>query len=259
MLKKLHIIRKAAMFSILLAVLFGSLNQRIHSRSWHAPLDVTIFPVNADGSLATHNYILGLQSSDFSDIDLWFSRQAADYQLGLQRPVRTSLGQVVDSTPPQYPVNANAIQVIWWGLRVRWWVRANTPDNIPNTRRIRVFVSYQQGQDGVALAHSVGLQKGLIGLVNAFADERQNEQNNVVIAHEVLHTVGATDKHGHYGQPLYPDGYANPARTPLYPQRYAEIMAGRIPTSGYSSYMPASLRSTKINLRTAHEIAWLDN
>ena len=45
------------------------------------------------------------------------------------------------------------------------------------------------------LAHSLGLQKGLIGVVNAFASSSQAAENNVVIAHELLHTVGATDKY----------------------------------------------------------------
>ena len=30
-------------------------------------------------------------------------------------------------------------------------------------------------------------------------------------------------------QPLFPDGYAIPQQLPVLPQRYAEIMAGRIP------------------------------
>jgi hypothetical protein len=43
--------------------------------------------------------------------------------------------------------------------------------------------------------HSLGLTKGLIGVVYAFASPEMNGANNVVIAHELLHTVGATDKY----------------------------------------------------------------
>ena len=58
-----------------------------------------------------------------------------------------------------------------------------------------------------------GLQKGLIGVVNAFASDEQAAQNNVVIAHELLHTVGATDKYDpRTNQPSHPDGYAEPDR-----------------------------------------------
>ena len=145
-----------------------------------------------------------------------------------------------------------------WGLQLRYWVFRNTPDNDSNLRRVRVFVAYYQGQDNQPLAHSVGLQKGLIGIVNAFAHRQHTKQNNIVIAHEILHTVGATDKYNFFGGPQFPEGYSNPHRQPLYPQRYAEIMAGRIPTSRYSSYMAKSLRSVRMNKLTASEIAWYD-
>jgi len=70
--------------------------------------------------------------------------------------------------------------------------------------------------------------------------------------------VGAIDKYEAYGNPAFPYGFANPHRQPLYPQRRAEVMAGRIPTSQYSSYMAESLRSVMINDYTATEINWIE-
>jgi hypothetical protein len=76
-------------------------------------------------------------------------------------------------------------------------------------------------------------------VVNAFADSDHEGSNNVVIAHELLHTLGATDKYDPIGnQPLYPDGYANPQASPRLPQRRAEIMAGRIPISETVAEIP---------------------
>ena len=50
----------------------------------------------------------------------------------------------------------------------------------------------------------------------------------MVIAHEFLHTVGATDKYDPATeQPQFPDGYGEPQRVPLVPTGEAEIMAGR--------------------------------
>ena len=102
-----------------------------------------------------------------------------------------------------------------------------------------------------------GLQKGLLGLVNAYSLPRQNKQNNIIIAHEVLHTVGAVDKYLPNGHPEYPLGYGNPKRNPLHPQRSAEIMAGRIALGNGKSQLALSLRSTVINPATAREINWL--
>jgi hypothetical protein len=95
----------------------------------------------------------------------------------------------------------------------------------------------------------------MVGIVNAFANRRQTQINNVVIAHEFLHTLGATDKYDPgSGQPLYPSGYAEPERTPLVPQRYAEIMGGRIAESESEAMMPMSLSYVVIGLETAREI-----
>ena len=140
---------------------------------------------------------------------------------------------------------------------MRWWAFRNTPDDLSNKRRIRIFILYQQGQEGVPLAHSLGLQKGLIGIVHAFARPEQNAQNNIVITHELLHTVGATDKYANDGLPNFPQGYAEPHRTPRLPQRRAEIMAGRIPISPTQWKMPASLRDVVVGTETAREINWI--
>lgn len=232
-----------------------STHQQIYSRLWHEPLDVVIYPINGDETLATHNYIQSLSTDSFLEIDQWIAREAKRHGLSQSQPLRTVLGNPVKSHPPLLPNDGNVFQVIWWGLQLRYWVFRHTPDSDSNLRRIRVFVSYRAGEDD--LPHSVGLQKGLIGVVHAYSLPQQAAQNNIVIAHEILHTVGAVDKYSWAGTPVYPHGYANPNRQPLYPQRYAEIMAGEIPTSTYSSYMAESLKSVRINPVTAREIAWI--
>ncbi len=106
--------------------------------------------------------------------------------------------------------------------------------------------------------HSLGLQKGLLGVVYGFADEAQDEQNAIVIAHEVLHTLGATDKYDpRSGLPVFPDGYADPDAQPRHPQEVAEIMAGRIPVSTERAEMPESLADVVVGPRTATEINWI--
>ena len=82
-------------------------------------------------------------------------------------------------------------------------------------------------------------------------------QNNIVIAHEFLHTLGATDKYDFANnQPVFPDGYAEPQRVPLLPQSYAEIMAGRPPLTHTEAEIPASLNRVLIGEQTAREINW---
>ena len=77
----------------------------------------------------------------------------------------------------------------------------------------------------------------------------------MVIAHELLHTFGASDKYDPATlQPLWPAGYAEPDSEPRLPQRYAEIMGGRIPLAAGRAEIPDSLADTVIGNATAGEI-----
>jgi len=251
-------IRILILLSFLIFVSLLTAHQIIYSRNWGTTLEAVILPINADGHLSTDAYIQSLKTSDFSQIDRWMIREARRHDLPLAKPLQVVLGQQVRSKPPSFPTNGNTVDVMFWGLRFRWWAYRNTPESSSNLTRIRLFVMYHEGNDDKPLAHSLGMQKGLLGLVHAFALPSQNNQNNIVIAHEILHTVGAADKYEQWGNPVFPVGYANSTRTPLFPQRSAEIMAGRIPTSHYSSYMAESLKSVVINQHTAREINWLE-
>jgi len=104
----------------------------------------------------------------------------------------------------------------------------------------------------------VGLQKGLVGVVHAFADKEMTRSNNVIIAHEILHTLGATDKYDPVTlAPNFPSGYAQPQREPRYPQLRAEIMAGRYAVDAQTFEIPQSLGDVVVGDATAAEIRWI--
>ena len=78
-----------------------------------------------------------------------------------------------------------------------------------------------------------------------------------MIAHELLHTLGATDKYDlQTNQPCFPHGFAEPDREPRYPQALAELMGGRIPISSDEAQTPESLRQVVVGPATAAEIGW---
>lgn len=250
-------LRVSLLLICLVVVGFNSTHQRVYTRNWNQTLEAVVFPINGDRHLATDRYIQSLSDESFSSINRWGLREAERHDLDLRVPFHVSLGEQIKTLPPEFPENDNAVAVLIWGLRFRYWAWKNTPDDGSLTR-VRLFVVYQTGDDNRALQHSLGMQKGLMGLVYAYSLEKQTAQNNVVIAHELLHTVGAQDKYNSFGGPMVPVGLANPARDPVFPQRSAEIMAGRIPTSAYNSYMAESLRSVIINPYTAAEINWIE-
>ncbi len=251
------IIRITLLLGCLAAVAATSAHQREHTRNWEQSIEVTVFPINADNSVKTDNYIMELTDTDFSIINRWGVREAERHGLPLQKPFNVTLGDTVYALPPAFPEQANSLSVLLWGLKFRYWAWRNTPDDGGGLTRVRMFVLYQTGSDGIPLRHSLGLEKGLIGLIHAFSSKRQTQQNNVVIAHELLHTVGAQDKYDTQGHPLLPIGLADPNQLPLLPQTRAEIMAGRIPKSAQRSEMADSLRNVRINAFTATEINWI--
>lgn len=230
--------------------------ERLWVRSWQAPLAVEIYPISGDGAEDTARYMQSLSSSQFQPIAGFFASQMARFRLGDANPVQVSLGPEIHDLPPVPPKDGNPLRVVAWSLSLRYWVYRHTPSILPSFGKIRLFVVYHTVQEGEALPHSLGLEKGLIGVVHAFASTRQDAQNNVVIAHELLHTLGATDKYGAGGQPVFPDGYGDRDRHPLYPQDQAEIMAGRIAVTATRAEMPASLAYCVIGAKTAYEINW---
>jgi hypothetical protein len=146
-----------------------------------------------------------------------------------------------------------------WSLKMRWWADSVTESQDNIEPDVRIFVRYHRPDLAVMLENSVGLQKGMVGIVNGYASRRHRGSNNVIIAHEFLHTLGATDKYSPVdGHPIGPDGIAEPDREPLYPQRYAEIMGGRIALAEDDSEIPSSLKYAVIGPLTASEINLTD-
>ena len=254
-----RIIRILLLLAIFGVTAFYTKTQKLKSRAWSTPLEIVIYPVNGDnGNPIVDEYIKKLKDSVFEPIDQFFNHESQRYAIKTQQPTFTRLNSTLTVQPPASPYGDSGwINTLWWGLKFRFWVFRNTPVTEFNLHRVRVFVHYHQALEGRKLQHSLGLDKGMLAVVHAFAAINQDPQNNVVIAHEILHTVGATDKYRANGEPVFPTGYADPDKTPRYPQNLAEIMAGRIPLSLNTSRMAESLDECMIGPVTAAEINWL--
>jgi len=223
-------------------------------RAWRAPLEVAVVPINGDGSSEAGEMIHALKMSDFDEINAFLERESARYGLKLSPAMQVTLLPALDEQPPAPPSDGSVLKTIFWSLELRWWVYRQSGEWLPQLGTVKLFVLYHKPQDGIALEHSLGLQKGLIGVVHAFADPRQTQQNNIVIAHELLHTLGAADKYDAEGRPVYPQGYAESELPPHLPRREAEIMAGRLVNAAGRLVMPLSLEQCVIGAMTAHEI-----
>jgi hypothetical protein len=144
-----------------------------------------------------------------------------------------------------------------YSLRLRLHAWRKLSDGSGPTPHVRIYVLFHDPAVTPALPHSLGLERGLIGIVHLFADPRMRGSNDVVLAHEILHTLGASDKYvPATGQPIHPGGYADPDLVPLHPQHRAELMGGRIPLSATEAEIPESLADAMIGPETAREIGW---
>lgn len=251
-------LRVALLLLVLASVALDAWLTRWRTTDWDAPLRVTVYPIVADGSTATGDYVATLGPEDFADLGPFFAREASELRLPASEPVRITLGRILTELPPQPPPERGLLGTMWWSLKLRWWSRGIESDQPRPRSQVRIYLLYYDPATHERLAHSLGLQKGLIGVVHAFASRAQAPTNNVVIAHELLHTLGASDKYDPAtGFPRMPDGYAEPNLEPLYPQRAAEVMGGRIPTAPAQAEIPLSLEQVVVGTRTAMEIGWI--
>lgn len=230
---------------------------RSRATAWQNTLYVGIYPIAGDASGTTQRYVGALDADSFRAIDAFFEEEAKRHGLTVWRPLSITVAPPVAAMPPAAPRDASPFQSIFWSLQMRWWAWRN--DRIAGPKpAVRLFVLYHDPAVNPRIAHSVGLERGLVGVINAFASPAMAGSNNAIIAHELLHTLGATDKYDPATNlPRFPDGYADPEQNPRYPQEFAEIMGGRIPVTATQAETPHSLAQTLIGPATAKEIKWL--
>jgi hypothetical protein len=250
-------LRIAILLLILATVAQEAWLSRSRAVSWQDPLRVAIYPISGDDSPATVAYLRGLRPTAFESMETFFAEEAQRHDVKIAHPVSIALAAPLATVPPQPPRSGNVLENVIWSLRMRWWAWRN--DALPGAKpQVRLFVVFYDPARQDHLTHSVGVRSGMIGLINAFASQGMAGSNAVIIAHEFLHTLGATDKYDPAtNQPRYPDGYAEPERQPRLPQTFAEIMGGRIPITESRSDIPESINLTLIGPATAAEIGWV--
>ena len=250
-------LRVALLLLVLSLVAFSTWHDRYRSTRWREPLFVAIYPIAADDSPATRSYVDSLDAGNFEALDAFFMREAARYHLRVHEPMRSRLQPELQELPPQRAPGAGVLSTALWSLRLRYWAWRVTRHAL-EPADVRVFVLYHDPARTPTVPHSLGLTQGLLGVVYAFATPGMTGANNVVIAHELLHTVGATDKYDpSTDAPSFPGGFGDPEQAPLFPQRYAELMAGRRMLAPNRWEQAPSLDAVVIGAATAREIRWL--
>ncbi|MBT8069461.1 MAG: hypothetical protein KJN61_05415 [Gammaproteobacteria bacterium] len=256
----LRYIRIGILLTILVVVAGNQWLTENRFSSWEKPLWISIYPVLAEPGEGVRRYAENLDAAAFEDIVEFFGQQARRYGRELEPAIVIQVARPLTAQPPALPTEGSRLDTALWSLKMRWWSWRNGRQDGMVSDDVRMYVLYQERKPDTALERSVGIKNGSYGLVNAVASRREAAHNRIVIAHELLHILGAIDKYDlNTGQPLPPGGLADPSKSPLYPQERAEIMGGRIAVSANRWRHPASLAYCVIGAETAAEIGWITN
>lgn len=249
-------LRIAILLAVLVFVAMGAWLDRRRSTDWDSTLRVTVYPVAVGDAAAA--YVDALAEDDFDVAEDFLRQEARRYGIGLEQPVRLRLSRAAPAAPPAAPADPGLFSVAAWSLRFRYWAwRVSADDPLPPPD-VQVFALFHPAGTGRAVPDSLGLSKGLMAITHLYADRQAAGSNDVVLVHELLHTLGATDKYDpSTGLPLEPGGLGDPQQSPRYPQRLGEIMAGRIAASPGEALVPDSLVQMSVGAATAREIGWL--
>src|SRR5512139_2382074 len=89
---------------LLLGVLAGALSfswlEQFMVRGWRVPLDVTVAPINGDGSAEAAAAIRALKGSDFADINAFLEREIARYGVKRSPAIEITLLPEQKAQPP---------------------------------------------------------------------------------------------------------------------------------------------------------------
>ena len=155
----------------------------------------TSMPSRATASPPRGAIIDGLSATEFADAEAFLAREAKRYGVALEQPfklrivgehARRAAAARRRRRPPRRPVVELAHALARYAPAVA--ERGPSGD-------IVVFAVFHEPTDGVALDRSTALDKGLIAVANLFADRDARATNQIVLAHELLHTLRATDKY----------------------------------------------------------------
>ena len=180
------------LLSILIYVIADQAIAKHYSTAWNHTLNVVIYPINGDLSEQSQQIINTLSEHNFTSIKHFIKQQSEHYGILVHQPIKIKIAPQINKPPALPQLDAGIISTMIWSLKMRWW--AWYENTYFGAKDIRLFVEYYAKESSESQI-SVGLEKGMMALVKNYADERLMERNNVIIAHEMLHTLGATDKY----------------------------------------------------------------
>lgn len=249
---------RVALLLALLAVVLVYAAHDVYSRrarnAWRRTLDVAFVVVTQPDVDAGAVDELRRRVPDLS---ARLAAELARYRPEAPRPFAFTTYGPTPLRPP-LPVPGDDL---WGAVRYAWELHRFTSDvdgraGVPSRAfDARLYVVLSPPSER-AVVEGMSQEGGRIGIARAELDLESVDLALFVAAHELFHTLGASDHYGPDGRALVPSGLAEPERVPLYPQAFAEVMARNRPLSSTEEARPTSLAELAVGPSTAREIGW---
>ena len=261
--RRFFYIRVGVLLTILAGVLLWALRdvrQRRARTEWDHTLVVAIALVRLERVDDAAIVALRAQLPALEDR---MTAELTRYRPGAPHPFRFELIAPVDgSPPPPAPSSDGPVDLAKHALALSRYVKdIDARARIDESHYdVRIYLVIRRPRQALrTLAEGRSEQGGRIGVVEVEIDSEAEGAHLplVVVAHELMHTLGASDKYDASGRTSVPLGLAEPDRTPRYPQRFAEIMARNRPVSATDERVPESFDQIAVGSETAREIGWL--
>lgn len=254
------IARLSILLSVLLVLLLYAAHDWLGRRErtkWERTLNVALIVVQESAVAASALDLLrGRVPVLEAQLDAEFRRYRSDGP----RPFEFTMYGPVDE---RTPTPSHKAEGAWELVRYAWALLSFTRDvdhraSVPTRgfdARLYLVVRPPANSEQ-SLVEGAGEQGGRVGVAKAELADDMTDFALFVAAHELFHNLGATDKYSSDGHTLVPAGLAEPALSPTFPQRRAEIMARNRPITADSEVPPTSLSQLGIGPLTAAEIGW---
>lgn len=252
------------LFVLFVVVLWAirDVRSRRERTSWERTLDVAVILVHVEGTLGPEPAAVEAMRARAEALEARLERELSRYRPGVVKPFRFRiLGPVDVAAPAPLPLEDGLIDLAKHAWAVRQWTADVDPrvPVVPEHYDTRIYVTVRKATSNEsAFVEGHSEQGGRLGFVDVDLDEAMADLALFVVAHELLHTLGATDKYDAAGRARFPDGFVDPSATPLYPQRGAEVMARNRPLAPGVERVPDTLDELGIGPATAAEIRAAD-
>lgn len=252
-------LRIGVLLSVLAVVLAWGAHdwsQRRARTSWHRPLRVALVLVEREPVAPS---TLALLTTRSFELERRLAREYARYTGKDFTPIELVVRGPVRATElPPTASGDGTLDLLTRSVRLWRWTSALDSDahvELGYDSRIYLVLKPAHGQ-GLAGVEGESEYRGRVGVAKADIRRDTIDLALFVAAHELLHTLGATDKYDTAGRAAFPEGFAEPGRAPLFPQPGAEVMARNVPIGPGSERPPETLDELFVGETTAREIGW---